>query len=148
MLEARDFYDKTWRQHGQGFQNQFATEKQFGDRLVVDHRTGLVWQQGGSKSWMVYADAKRYISELNDSYFGGYTDWRLPTLEEAMSLVEPQPSANGLHISTFFRPEQRYIWTADKQCEEVVWFTAFPNGGVGSCRVSNYNSVRAVRENK
>lgn len=148
MLKEQNFFDKTWRRNGAGLAHHYETTKQFGDQLVIDHKTGLTWQRGGSNSWMVYSDARQYIVETNASYFGGYSDWRLPTLEEAMSLVEPEPSKSKMHISALFAPEQRYIWTADKQCEEIVWFVAFPNGGVGSCRVSNFNSVRAVRNGR
>lgn len=148
MLEKWNFFDKTWQRRGKGIPHQYEMLFQFGDKLMVDHKTGLIWQQGGSDNWMAYSDTRQYISALNASYFGGYTDWRLPTLEESMSLVEPVPSENKMHISACFSPEQRYIWTADRQNEEIVWFVAFPNGGVGSCRVRNYNSVRAVRTKK
>ncbi|MFQ5627709.1 MAG: DUF1566 domain-containing protein [bacterium] len=148
MLKKRDFFDRTWRRNGTGLAHHYESTLQFGDQLVIDHKTGLNWQHEGSNSWMTYSDAQQYVTELNASYFGGFTDWRLPTLEEAMSLVEPKLIENKMHISTSFAPEQRYIWTADKQCEEIVWFVAFPNGGVGSCRISNYNSVRAVRESR
>ena len=148
MLERRDYFDKTWHASGRGLEHAYEPVTQFGDQLVIDYKTGLMWQHAGSRSWMQFADAEKYIAEINEKYFGGYSDWRLPTLEEAMSLVEAKPVSTGLHISPYFGPAQRYIWTADKQCEEVVWFVAFPNGGVGSCRTTNYNSVRAVREAK
>lgn len=146
MLMRRNYYDKTWHPGGKGLKHAYEPVMQFGDKLVFDHRTGLMWQHAGSRCWMQFADAERYVKELNAGYFGGYCDWRLPTLDEAMSLVEPKPMATGLHISPYFAPEQRYIWTSDHQCDEVVWFVAFPNGGVGSCRINNYNSIRAVRE--
>jgi hypothetical protein len=148
MLGKWNFFDKTWQCRGKGISHQYEMMTQFGDNLMIDHKTGLVWQQGGSNNWMVYSDTPKYIAALNASYFGGFTDWRLPTLEETMSLVEPLPSENNMHISACFSPEQRYIWTADKQNEDIVWFVAFPNGGIGSCRVRNYNSVRAVRTKK
>ena len=146
MLQEWNFFDKTWQRSGKGVQHQYEALQPFGDQIVVDHTTGLTWQRGGSDNWKHFADARQYIAQLNSAYYGGYSDWRLPTLEEAMSLVEPDLVSNKMHISSFFSPEQRYIWTADKLCEEVVWFVAFPNGGVGSCRVSNFNSVRAVRK--
>ncbi|MCB9501891.1 MAG: DUF1566 domain-containing protein [Deferribacteres bacterium] len=31
-----------------------------------------------------------YIDSLNKANFAGYSDWRLPTLEEAMTLMEPE----------------------------------------------------------
>jgi len=38
---------------------------------------------------MTYEKVQAYIAQLNRANFGGYSDWRLPTLEEAMCLMEP-----------------------------------------------------------
>ena len=63
--------------------------------VVVDHATGLMWQKSGSTAPMSYAQAQAYIAQLNQDWFAGYTDWRLPTMAELLSLVEPQAQANG-----------------------------------------------------
>ena len=49
-----------------------------------------MWQQSGSSERMQFEDAKKWITELNLKGFAGFNDWRLPTLEEAMSLMEPE----------------------------------------------------------
>ena len=54
-----------------------------------------------------------YIDDINRQDFGGFSDWRLPTLKEAMSLMEPAGNQNGLHISSIFDPVQDEIWTHD-----------------------------------
>jgi len=59
-----------------------------GAKLVIDHATGLMWQQGGSDGFMTFAAAQEYVQKLNREKFAGYSDWRLPTLAEAMSLME------------------------------------------------------------
>jgi hypothetical protein len=57
---------------------------------MVDRATGLMWQQAGSAEEMSFAEAGMYVAQLNaGNGFAGYRGWRLPTLEEAMSLIEP-----------------------------------------------------------
>ncbi|MBD3305685.1 TIR domain-containing protein, partial [candidate division KSB3 bacterium] len=47
--------------------------------VVVDHATGLMWQQSGSDKELTYTQAQQYVKGLNQKKFAGYDDWRLPT---------------------------------------------------------------------
>ncbi len=53
-----------------------------------------------------------HINNYNSNAAGGYTGWRLPTLEEAMSLITNQVQEGGLYISKLFS-DHTYIRTAD-----------------------------------
>ena len=39
---------------------------------------------------MNYEKVQEYMTDLNRRKVGGFDDWRLPTLEEAMTLMQPQ----------------------------------------------------------
>ncbi|MCP4286721.1 MAG: DUF1566 domain-containing protein, partial [Gammaproteobacteria bacterium] len=93
-------------------QNDFEDQ---GD-VVVDHATGLMWQKAGSDR-MLYKDAPAYIDTLNREQFAGYDDWRLPTIPELMSLLEPEKSSNRLYIDSIFDKTQRWCWSADRLSE-------------------------------
>ncbi len=54
-----------------------------GDGTVTDKNTGLMWQQTPPMEGMTWAQAKEYCENLE---FGGYSDWRLPTLKELFSI--------------------------------------------------------------
>jgi len=56
---------------------------------------------------------EEWTTRLNIARSGGYDDWRLPTLEEAMSLMSKNIQNNGLYISELFS-DHAYIRTADR----------------------------------
>ena len=68
----------------------------------MDYASSLMWQQSGADKYMEYEKAKEYVDQLNRDQFAGYSDWRLPTLEETMSLMEPTKNKNGLYIDPLF----------------------------------------------
>jgi len=76
MLQKNDFFDSDWFWMGKGLQHQY--EIAANGKIVIDHTTGLTWQQSGSPYKSTYTDAEQYIrDELNDQKFAGYNDWRL-----------------------------------------------------------------------
>jgi len=117
-----------------------------GQLLVRDRTTGLLWQQNGSPDLVSTLDkAKKRVQELNWNAFAGYTDWRLPTLEEAMSLMERTERNGDLYIDPIFDKRQRWIWTCDKvKRASRAWAIYFSNG---TCYngIDVYDSVCAVR---
>ena len=127
-----------------------------GDKVVVDNATGMMWHQSGSDNTMLWDEAKEWVEDLNsEEGYAGYQDWRLPTLDEAASLLESSRKNGDLCIDPVFSKKQRYIWTGDK-CDyvfkngsEAAWYVFFNPGGVdwGShFNVSYYvRPVRSVR---
>lgn len=101
-----------------------------GDIVVIDNATGLMWHQSGSDNYMVWRDAKEWIRSLNSRNYAGYNDWRLPTVEEAASLLESR-MANDRYIDRVFSDEQTWIWIGDKWSEEefVIGFDDFVREG-------------------
>lgn len=127
MIKERNFYAANYW-NGAGVHHEYEPKTINGDNVVIDHTTGLMWQQGGSNKEMTYREAKEYIGELNAKKFAGFKDWRLPTLEEAMSLMEPKKIKNGLYIDAIFDKEQRWIWTSDKASASAAWCVHFYGG--------------------
>jgi hypothetical protein len=67
------------------FKNDFVNN---GDGTITDRATGLMWQKNGSSRAKSWDRGKIYLIQLNKDRFAGYSDWRLPTIEELASLVE------------------------------------------------------------
>ena len=110
-------YEIACPQPGRGFYGQDAqfparrpsyTLSQSG-LTVVDNLTGLTWQRSpetnndGSldrRDKLTLSQAQKRPAELNAIRYGGYSDWRLPTIKELYSLItfngrDPAPTAAG-----------------------------------------------------
>lgn len=151
MVKKYDFFDSAWNKDVPGFENQFKVQTIKGDKIVLDRASRLIWQHGGSHAAMTYDKAKDWIRELNRTGYAGYHDWRLPTSEEAMSLLEPQKNESKLHIDFVFNNKQMMIWTSDMVHEEPwSWFVCFDEGVCRNASLYENSSiytcyVRAVR---
>jgi hypothetical protein len=155
MLRQNSFYchEYDWSKaysnpQGQGLPNEFELSQ---DRKVVfDRATGLMWQQGGSPEPMRYDKVNAYLEQLNRGNFAGHDDWRLPTLEEAMSLMEPKQLNGDLYINSKFDAKQRWIWTADMYTASAAWVVFFYYGYCYHYDVDFISGypVRAVRSGK
>ena len=127
-------------------ENKFEFQTIDDDKVILDLATGLTWEHSGSGESMEYNAAKMYVAKLNRDNFAGYNDWRLPTLAEAITLLEQEEKSNGLFIDPVFDKKQRYIWTSDKNSASRAWVVYFNGGGCGSDGVGHSNNcVRAVR---
>jgi len=76
---------------------------------VTDNVTGLTWTQGADWSGdgtvnaadkFTYANAQTYAATLNAQTYGGFDDWRAPTIKELYSLIDyrgtdPNPMATS-----------------------------------------------------
>ena len=146
LLSEKNLYDKYYNPRAAGIDNQFELKVINGDSVVIDFTTDLTWQQSGSGYTMNYESAQVYIDTLNSVEFASYDDWRLPTPQEAMSLMEPQPKNGDLYIDAVFAKKQRWIWTADKFSASSAWVVLFFYGICSYYHVFDFNNfVRAVR---
>ncbi len=132
---------KDWRPRNYT-NNEFEVKTINGDKVVFDQATDLMWQQSGSDKYLNYTQAKAYVIQLNREQFAGHSDWRLPTLKEAITLLEQTKNNDGLYIDSVFGSKQRRIWTSDLYIASVAWIVDF---NYGYCNYDNYGYVRAVR---
>ena len=59
----------------------------------LDHRTGLSWQPQAYALGGLYQTADQLVATSNASALCGYSDWRLPTLSELLSLADFEANA-------------------------------------------------------
>ncbi len=147
MLHNQGFFDSNKNESGKGIKHHYLSMKFDKDLVVIDLATGIMWQQSGSPKYLYWKDVQTWIDDLNRKGYAGFHDWRLPTLEEAMSLMEPKELNSGLYIDPVFDKTQRWIWTADQVAGgSLRWVVYF---GYGSCYdyyILDYNYyLRLVR---
>ncbi len=143
MLKENDFFDSNRNKIATGFSNSY--KMLYDCEVVYDKASGLMWQQGGSTESRKYKNTKAYITQLNSDKFANYSDWRLPTLEEAMSLIEPKANNNDLYIDSIFDSKQKWIWTSDLYSAFGAWVVEFDYGDCNGFDLNGDYYVRAVR---
>ena len=133
--------------HGNPLQYMYNIFTNVGDKTVLDSTTGLTWQRGGSDEPMVFDKAQEYINQLNGGLFAGFLDWRLPTIQELMTLLKSKEGDNGLYIDSVFDTPQKYCWssTTHKSSSESAWIVNFDYGHVYWSLLYDLSYVRAVR---
>lgn len=101
------------------------------DGIITDDLTGLMWRKdagAGNRSW------SSAVSYANNLTFGGYTDWRLPNVNELQSLV----NAEERYPRTWLNNQGfDYVRSADYWCSTTsatdpyvyAWILHFDNGG-------------------
>lgn len=155
VLKKYDFFEKSSNQTG-NFKGQLV---EVGGGIAQDKKTGLMWEIGKSGSKLTFSRAKYYVTELNAGKFGGYDDWRLPTVEELLSLLTRDPN-DGAYIDGIFKDSDSTFWTSDqtdgKNKKKARLIVSFYSGGILLSEGNPYdnftsynkytdNFVRAVR---
>jgi hypothetical protein len=90
-----------------------------------------------------------FIAQLNSSSFGGYSDWRMPTVKELSWLVNSDIPYPGSTIDATWFPHtvSSHYWssTTDASNTYGAWLLYFGYGSVYSSGKSYSYYVRAVR---
>lgn len=107
------------------------------DEVVIDNLTGLQWVKAphslsGNSGVMVWNSA---IDFCNNLVYAGSSDWRLPTCNELVSLVDfgrYSPALPSGHPFFFADVEDGFYWssTSVASSTNAAWFLARCNGDV------------------
>jgi Protein of unknown function (DUF1566) len=113
--------------------------------LVTDRITGLMWQRNVPNKFLTFQDAQRKCAGLS---LGGYTDWRLPSRIELVSLIDTthiQPSIDGV---AFPSTPIDWFWTSSRAADDpnAAWYVYFYFGYPKTDEIGSQFSVRCVRE--
>jgi len=114
------------------------------DGIVLDRATGLTWQQRGSEDPLTWLEAKAYAAGLGQARFAGRASWRLPTVDELVSLLDPTPHGRDFCLAPVFDPRQRWLWSADCRTFTAAYFVSADMGFVAWRDMTCAHFARAV----
>ena len=116
-----------------------------GNAAVLDKETGLVWEKSPDTTTRTWANAIAYAYGKN---VGDRKGWRLPTVEELASLVDPTQSNPALPSGhPFTNVQSSYYWSATTNASGTsnAWGVNFFEGNGGNGDKSYTFSVWCVR---
>ncbi len=106
---------------------------------VTDNLTGLMWPKdanlpNGTRNWQGALD---YVASINSGAgLCGYTDWRLPNINELESLVnaEVPSTAVWLNAEGFTNVQSAYYWSSTTLARSALgaWLVSMWYGSVDS----------------
>lgn len=112
--------------------------------LLHDRTLRLVWDRVGSPEPMDFPAAIAYVQALNSAAHHGIQTWRLPTLPELLSLLEPVRQGQELCQPRQFASSHPRLWCADRRTHLAAWFANMELGFLGYSDLSCQHWVCAV----
>ena len=88
---------------------------------VQDLHTGLLWQSRGSGYTLDWGQAGEYAASLNRQASLGRDNWRLPTLEELLSILRPPTVTRDFCLHPVFRQDIHWLWSSDWYTRRQAW---------------------------
>ena len=123
--------------------------------MVKDNVTGLIWEiksvdesihnKNSTYNWQTAQD--EFIASLNASSFGGFTDWRLPTVKELNMIVNRGNYNPAINTEYFRNTISDFYWTSEPSVlyPGFSWSVRFSDGYSISGDNNSQYYVRAVR---
>lgn len=115
-----------------------------GPDLVLDRMTRLLWQRSGSPDPLEWAEARVYVDSLNTVRHGGCSRWRLPTVQELFTLLNPFSFNEADCLDAPFDKGKKWLWSADRRSFAAAWYMDAELGFVGWGDFTCRYHVRAV----
>ncbi|MFY8165269.1 MAG: DUF1566 domain-containing protein, partial [Sediminibacterium sp.] len=139
-------------------------------KTVKDEVTGLTWQKTYDSGTYYWASTQTVVDNLNNQNYGGFNDWRVPTIQELYSLWDASvgwPYIDTDYFDITYTNEQELshaiFWSSDKYTgvmgnisangetpgAELAFGVNFGTGHIKSysIKVGPKHQVRCVRGN-
>ncbi|MCL6584441.1 MAG: DUF1566 domain-containing protein, partial [bacterium] len=126
--------------------------------MVKDNVTGLIWEvktddgsihdKDNTYTWQDAQD--KFIAKLNAEKFGGYSDWRLPTVKELSMIVDSGRFDPAINTNYFPNTKSSPYWssTSSVYSTDTACYVNFKDGYVFIYSFkTSLRYVRAVRGN-
>jgi uncharacterized protein len=136
MVAARNFFDAQ-KNPGGGFTHQYKPVNAVGLTLILDRAANLVWSRQQNPVKMNLEKTARWIESLNRVEYGGIRNWRLPTIEEAASLLQKNDHGETICLDGVFGAGIQATWTGDSVSGSESWIVDFREGVIGNAKIKS-----------
>lgn len=133
----------------------FSKEQMKDSEVVTDNNTGLMWEIksqdsaafNGADRLFTLTEAQAYVAELNRRSFNGFTDWRLPNVQELRSIVNYADRIPAIDKSVFPDTAPAFYWSCQPYVPNpaLYWGIYFGYGCAICYNRNTHFRVRAVR---
>ena len=99
------------------------------DGTIYDSVTSVIWMANDSfldlERDVSYSEAEDYVKETNKKKAGGYSDWRIPTIQEASSIFDKEKlnkdsKGGDIFLDSVFPPgAANCTWTSSTRGKEA-----------------------------
>ena len=126
------------------------------DGTVTDTRTGLMWMRCAmGQTWdgatcsgiaLDYAWNSAWNSAIAEHItFAGHSDWRVPDIDELLSIVDPTRSEPAIDTAVFLNTPNRSFWSDTPADSGNAHYVSFSNGCSFESGRLNSKHLRLVR---
>jgi len=124
--------------------SRFTILTGFNKEAVMDNNTGLVWERAPSANSQVWPQAGGYCINKN---IGGTWGWRLPTVVELKSVLDPALPPPFVSTSVFTGVQSAIYWSATVLQDDPAsaWGVFLGNGGAGNFQKADTHLLWCVR---
>ncbi|MBP5434556.1 DUF1566 domain-containing protein [bacterium] len=101
--------------------------------VVIDNNTGLTWEKSPSEETYTWDNRNTHCNDLNNSNYGGISNWRVPNPLELLSIVDnsrynPATNSNFTGMPT---GEDPYLWTNAEYKDNTRYYAYYFNSRAG-----------------
>lgn len=116
---------------------------------VLDRRTGLMWlvRAMSVKNWRA-PTIKTIEKELAELHAGGFSDWRIPSVEELFTIADRTRTSPAIDVDFFPDCPSDWFWTSTPYAPSpggYAWSVGFYGGSANYGNRGGSGFVRAVR---
>jgi phage baseplate assembly protein gpV len=130
----------------QNWDSRFTVVTELKNEAVRDNKTGLIWERSPRLDMEDWNSAHKRCLASNT---GGRKDWRVPTVQELNSLIEPSSMEIKLPDGhPFTNVEPAIYWSATKAPKNATYamFVNFSSGGTATLEQQMSTFVWCVRD--
>lgn len=114
-------------------------------RLIKFLDTRLMWQRQGAGFTLPWLKAQEYIDYLNARQWQGYSNWRLPTVDELNSVLRTPSLLHDFCFESYFAENIHWLWSCDTCTKKKAWLTDIQESYFQALDKDGVASVCAVR---